>query len=105
MGITIDQLIETLLDDRSIWDGPDGRINYPNNFLNNVAEVFEMRGLSQARLYVCSRSGYNEKAEKEGMLKILDYITRCPVACDDPPVGRMLIKNLNNLKRLQKGGR
>lgn len=101
----IDELFENLRSDESIWFEHSGvqrqalkQIYYSNSFLNAVSEVFEHRGIEQARLYVLGKCQTGESGAARGMLKVLDHIARCPAANDDAPVGRTVIKALLSFK-------
>lgn len=103
--MTLDELFEKLRSDEAIWierRGGQGQplkpVYYSNSFLNAVAEIFECRGLEQARLYASSKRQTREGGAARGILKVLDHIVDCPAARDDAPVGRTIIKTLLSFK-------
>ena len=107
--MSIQELLDRLRADDLVWmerssrpGQPPKRISYTSSFLNNVADVFEARGLDQARLYASSKLNSKDDGAARGVLRVLDYIADCPAARDDPPVGRTVIKALTDVCRAVK---
>ena len=103
--MTLEKLFEMLRTDQDIWierigsqNQPPKHIYYSNSFLNDIAEIFECRGLEQARLFALSKLHDRDRGAARGILKVLDYIADCPAARDDAPVGRTIIKTLPSFK-------
>lgn len=92
--MTLEELIQKIRKDNDIWFEQREKEIYSRSFLNNVAEIFECRGLEQAKLYVQSKLQTKDKKMAKGILKLLNYIAECPQAVGDAAVGHTIIKNL-----------
>lgn len=91
--------VEKLIEDIRLC--PDvQQARFANNFLNNVAEVFEKDGFGTTRAFLLEKRERHElRHQAEALLKVLDLMSNHPEIRQRRAIGRTIIKTINALKR------
>lgn len=72
---------------------------FANNFLNNVAEVFERDGFGTTRAFLLEKRERQElRPQAQALLKVLDLMANHPEIRQRRAIGRTIIKTIIALK-------
>jgi hypothetical protein len=73
---------------------------FTSSFINNVSEVFERYGFGVTKIFLVDKEKkFETRNQAKALLKIISKFENYPQMKQDRRIGRLIIKNLDTLKR------
>jgi len=106
----IRKLIQELLSDKSIWFSKyfdrkkkreiEREVYFTSSFLHRVAEVYERHGIDTTEVFLLEKDD-KEGTQAKALLRVLKKFRKYPEVIKARAKGRIIIKNLDSLRKLE----
>lgn len=97
----IERLLKEIKDDPAVWKLRDGKdVIFSGKFLDTIGEIFEKHGAGTARIFLANQVG-RDKTQAISLIRVMDKFKKYPEVMNNRPIGRYIIKTLDQLKRME----